>query len=108
MVRGDVLCFNPQGKLIYRLTNIGQNPNTVVFSDKDTQSGNDDPDTPQAAAFANKVLEYRPTPTQFMNTTATAYKEGFTYQQVLEYATELLSDRNVCLLSLGAFGDTSQ
>lgn len=39
-----------------------------------------------------------------MNTTATAYKEGFTYQQVLEYATELLSDRNVCLLSLGAFG----
>ena len=60
LVRGDVLCFNPQGKLIYRLTNIGQNPNTVVFSDKDTQSGNDDPDTPQAAAFANKVLEYRP------------------------------------------------
>lgn len=104
LVRGDVLCFNPQGKLIYRLTNIGQNPNTVVFSDKDTQSGNDDPDTPQAAAFANKVLEYRPAPTQFMNTTATAYKEGFTYQQVLEYATELLSDRNVCLLSLGAFG----
>lgn len=63
LVRGDVLCFNPQGKLIYRLTNIGQNPNTVVFSDKDTQSGNDDPDTPQAAAFANKVLEYRPAPT---------------------------------------------
>lgn len=105
LVRGDVLCFNPQGKLIYRLANIGQNPNTVVFSDKCSLansggSGND----PRAAAFANKVLEYRPAPSQFMNTSATAYKEGFTYRQVLEYATEKLLDRNLCLLSLGAFG----
>lgn len=105
LVRGDVLCFNPQGKLIYRLANIGQNPNTVVFSDKCSlaNSGGSEND-PRAAAFANKVLEYRPAPSQFMNTNATAYKEGFTYQQVLEYATEKLLDRNLCLLSLGAFG----
>lgn len=102
LVRGDVLCFNPQGKLIYRLTNIGQNPNTVVFSDKDTQSGNDDPDTPQAAAFANKVLEYRPAPTQFMNTDLTAYKEGYTANEVLKYATECIQKRYS--LTLGGFG----
>ncbi len=36
LVSGDVLCFNPQGKLIYRLAEIGQNPNTVVFSDKES------------------------------------------------------------------------
>ena len=88
LVRGDVLCFNPQGRLIYRLTRISDEIPIQWFSPtKIRQSGNDDPDTPQAAAFANKVLEYRPAPTQFMNTTATAYKEGFTYQQVLEYAT---------------------
>ena len=102
LVRGDVLCFNPQGKLIYRLANIGQNPNTVVFSDKDSQSGSDDPDTPQSAAFANKVLEYRPAPTQFMNTNLTAYKEGYTANEVLKYATECIQKRYS--LTLGGFG----
>ncbi len=101
-VSGDVLCFNPQGKLIYRLSEIGQNPNTVVFSDKDTQSGGSDPATPQAAAFADKVLEYCPAPTQFMNTAFTAYKDGYTLDEVLRYATECIQKQST--LTLGGFG----
>lgn len=105
LVRGDVLCFNPQGKLLYRLASIGQNPNTIVFSDKSSHNNSGGSgDDPRAAAFANKVWEYHPAPSQFMNTSTTAYKDGFTYQQVLEYATEKLLDRNLCLISLGAFG----
>ena len=103
--RGDVLCFTPQGKLQFSIRKIGQNPNTVVFTDKYTENEEEEPsDDPQISAFANKVLEYNPAPSQYMNTTRTAYKTGFSYQQVLEYATELLQDRNICLLTLGAFG----
>ena len=102
-VRGDVLCFNPQGELQYRLQGVGQNPNAVAFSDKSSQSsGGGSTEDPRAAAFANKVLEYRPAPSQYMNTSTTAYKEGFTYEQVLEYATQRIQDR--LLLSLGGFG----
>lgn len=103
--RGDMLCFTPQGKLQFSIRKIGQNPNTVVFTDKYTENEEEEPsDDPQISAFANKVLEYNPAPSQYMNTTRTAYKTGFSYQQVLEYATELLQDRNICLLTLGAFG----
>lgn len=104
LVRGDVLCFNPQGKLMYRLASIGQNPNTVVFSDKSSQNNSGGSgDDPRAAAYANKVWEYRPAPSQFMNTATTAYKEGFTTAaQVLQYATERIRERYT--VSLGGFG----
>ena len=102
-MRGDVLCFNPQGELQYRLQGVGQNPNAVAFSDKSSQSsGGGSTEDPRAAAFANEVLEYRPAPSQYMNTSTTAYKEGFTYEQVLEYATQRIQDR--LMLSLGGFG----
>jgi YVTN family beta-propeller protein len=29
-LKGDLLCFNPQGKLLYKITDIGLNPNTVL------------------------------------------------------------------------------
>lgn len=105
-VKGDVLCFNPQGQLQFRLNNVGINPNAIVFSDRASQSDIDD--TPQdpnePSAFANRVLEYRPAPGQFMNTPTMAYKEGFTAGQVLEYANEYI--RKQYLLSLGGFGGT--
>lgn len=103
-VKGDVLCFSPQGELQYRLNNIGMNPNTIVFSDRSSQSTVDptppDPNAPNE--YANKVLEYLPAPGQYMNTTTTAYKENFTAQDVLNYATERL--KNQYLISLGGFG----
>ncbi len=103
-VKGDVLCFSPQGKLQYRINNIGMNPNTIIFSDKSSQSmidpDTDDKDSPNA--FANRVVEYRPAPGQYMNTTTTAYKEGFNATDVLNYATQRIKDKY--LISLGAFG----
>lgn len=102
-VKGDVLCFNMQGQLQFRLKDVGMNPNTVVFSDQASQSNIDEPDDPnQSSAFANKVLEYLPAPGQFMNTSASAYREGYTSEQVLSYATEQIKKRS--LLSLGGFG----
>ena len=103
-VKGDVLCFNPQGQLQYRINNIGMNPNTLVFSDRSSQSQLDptpeDIDAPNA--FANKVLEYYPAPGQYMNTTTMAYKNGFNYEDVLEYASERI--KNKYIISLGGFG----
>jgi len=103
-VKGDVLCFNPQGQLQFRINNVGLNPNTLVFSDRLSQSNIDDevedPNAPNA--FATKVLEYVPAPCQFMNTTTTAYRDGFNYNQVLELATEQIKKRS--LITLGAYG----
>ena len=105
-VKGDVLCFNQQGQLQYRLNDIGLNPNTVVFSDKASQNeAGDTPENPNApSAFANKVFEYIPAPGQFINTTTSAYEDGFSAGQVLERATEKLKKKSV--ISLGGFGGT--
>ncbi|KAA6349348.1 hypothetical protein EZS27_003259 [termite gut metagenome] len=101
-VTGDVLCFNPQGKLQFRLNDVGINPNAVVFSNKISQSeaNTGEPDVP--SAFAGKVWEYIPAPGQFINTVTSAYKEGFTAGQVLVYADEQIKKRS--LLTLGGFG----
>jgi YVTN family beta-propeller protein len=37
-VKGDVLCFNKQGFLQFRIDNVGINPNTIVFSNKASRS----------------------------------------------------------------------
>ena len=104
-VKGDVLCFSPQGQLIFKLPNVGINSNTVLFRNKASQGNPDEnPADPEAGAFANKVLEYNPAPSQYMNTSYTAYEEGFTDVQVLARATELLQDRTTCLFTLGGFG----
>ncbi len=104
VVKGDVLCFNPQGELQYRLNGVGMNPRTLAFSDQRSQSNIDDEpvndNTP--SAFANKVWEYVPAPGQFINTPTSAYKEGYTAQQVTDYATERIREKS--LLSLGGFG----
>lgn len=102
-IQGDLLCFNQQGQLQYTLQKIGQNPNTVVFSDRRSQNdGGGSTEDPNALAFANKVLEYHPAPSQYINTSISAYKEGFSATQVLDYATERLKARS--MLSLGGFG----
>ena len=103
-VKGDILCFDQQGHLQYRLNEIGLNPNTVVFSDKASQNETGDtPEEPNApTAFANRVLEYTPAPGQFINTSTSAYKEGFTAEEVLNRATEMIQTKSI--ISLGGFG----
>lgn len=102
-VKGDVLCFSPQGQLQFRIANVGLNPNTIVFSDKASSNNEtNDTDDTDAVAFASKVWEYVPAPGQYINTPTTAYKEGFTADQVLAYATQRIKEKS--LLSLGGFG----
>lgn len=63
-ITGDVLCFNTNGQLLFRLNRIGLNPNSVIFSQKastgDSDGEESDPNAP--SAFANKVLDYNPLP----------------------------------------------
>ena len=103
-VKGDVLCFDQQGQLVYRLNEIGLNPNAIAFSNRASQSNVDDtPENPNAPnAFANKVWDYVPAPGQFVNTTTSAYKDGFIKEQVLEYATQQVKNKSI--LTLGGFG----
>ena len=105
-ITGDVLCFNTNGQLLFRLNRIGLNPNSVIFSQKastgDSDGEESDPNAP--SAFANKVLDYNPAPSQYMNTVTTAYKENYTAEEVRKYAEEQLKDTDLCLISLGAYG----
>ena len=105
-ITGDVLCFNTNGRLLFRLNRIGLNPNSVIFSQKastgDSDGEESDPNAP--SAFANKVLDYNPAPSQYMNTVTTAYKENYTAEEVRKYAEEQLKDTDLCLISLGAYG----
>lgn len=105
-ITGDVLCFNQNGQLLFRLNRVGLNPNTVIFSNKASSgSGDGDETDPNApSAFANKVLEYKPAPCQFMNTSTTAYKENYSAEEVRKYAEELLRNPDLCLISLGSYG----
>ena len=105
-IYGDLLCFNQQGQLQFRLNNIGLNPNTIVFSDKASQSDIDDntEETENSLAFANKVWEYKPAPGQFINTSTSAYKDGYTYEDVLKEATRRIQQKSI--ISLGGFGGT--
>lgn len=85
------------------LNNIGLNPNTIVFSDKASRSDIDDTgETENSLAFANKVWEYRPAPGQFINTTTSAYKNGFTYDDILKEATRKIRQKSI--ITLGGFG----
>ena len=105
-ITGDVLSFNTNGQLLFRLNRIGLNPNNVIFSQKastgDSDGEESDPNAP--SAFANKVLDYNPAPSQYMNTVTTAYKENYTAEEVRKYAEEQLKDTDLCLISLGAYG----
>lgn len=107
-VTGDVLCFNQNGQLQFRLNRIGLNPNTVVFSNRasstDTEEEEEQPSPDAPSAYANKVLAYCPAPGQFMNTSTTAYEKGFSAEDVRRKAEEKLKDPYLCLLSLGGFG----
>lgn len=100
--KGDLLCFNPQGMLQFRIKNIGLNPNTILFTDKETASGGTLAEIPFDYANADTVFEYCPAPCQYMNTSTTAYRDGYTMKDILKDATASL--KNNMALTLGAFG----
>lgn len=102
MTSGDLLCFNPQGVLQFRIKNIGLNPNTILFTDKVTAGTDGSSSNGFDYAYADTVFEYCPAPCQYMNTFTTAYKEGYTMANILRDATA--SIKNGSTLTLGAFG----
>lgn len=59
----------------------------------------------EVSPYITRVLEYKPAPGQFVNTTTTAYKTGYTAEQVRAYAETLLTQRPKSgLVSLGSYG----
>lgn len=100
--KGDLLCFNAQGILLFRIKNIGLNPNTILFSNKETADADESGTTSFNEAYADTVFEYCPAPCQYMNTQTTAYQDGYTTADILKSATSIL--KNNMTLSLGAFG----
>lgn len=99
---GDIYCFDQQGRQLYKLSDVGLNPNTILFSDTPIKLDTDDIPEPDHRIFASKVLEYCPAPGQFINTETSAYKEGYNENQVLALANEKIKKRS--LFSLGAYG----
>ena len=108
-VDGDLYCFSPEGEMQFCLTSVGLNPNTVLFRDVDSsgQPSDDDEEEEEeeetVSAFATNVLDYQPAPTQYMNTTTTAWQDGFTTkEEAMAYASERLTEQTY--VSLGAYG----
>ena len=103
-VKGDVLCFSPQGQLTFKLPNVGINSNTVLFRNKPSQGNPDEnPADPEAGAFANKVLEYNPAPASIYEYIHHGIRRGIhRYSSVgtrHRTAAEKLTDPYLCLLS---------
>lgn len=99
---GDLLCFSPQGVLQSRIKDIGLNPNTILFTDMTTANGSNDVIESFDYAYADTVLDYKPAPSQFMNTAVTAYQTGYSQEDVNNLATTIIKRKST--LSLGAFG----
>lgn len=103
-VWGDVLCFSADGRLKFRLNDVGLNPNKVVLAQLSEIAS----DTAQTSGspYINRVWEYMPAPGQFVNTETSAYETGFTADDVLAQANARLlqSPAKGALLSLGAWG----
>lgn len=63
---GSLLCFSPDGHLLYRVPGIGINPNTVAFCDKNVTLTQYQGEV-QTTGDVDKVFEYMPAPGQFVN-----------------------------------------
>lgn len=56
-------------------------------------------------AGMTRVYDYQPAPGQFINTTTSAYQDGFTKEEVINYAQEALTKKpGQGMVTLGAFG----
>ncbi len=101
---GDVLCFDAEGRLKFRLNDVGLNPSKVLRAQLSAVSA--DSAQTSGSPYINRVWEYLPAPGQFINTATSAYATGFTADDVLEQANALLVQppSRGALLSLGAWG----
>jgi len=97
---GSLLCFSPEGRLLYRVQGIGINPNTVTFCDADvtlTQYQGE----PEAIGDIDRVFEYMPAPGQFVNLLP-MYEPGDDARSMASKCLSALQTGN--MITLGAFG----
>lgn len=97
---GSLLCFSPDGHLLYRVHGIGINPNTVAFCDLNVkltpyQGGH------QTIGDIDKVFEYMPAPGQFVNLLPT-YEQGDNAASMAQKCLNALQSGNT--ITLGGFG----
>lgn len=97
---GSLLCFASDGHLIYRVQNIGINPNGIVLCDipvtlaryKENSPKNED---------VNRVFEYMPAPGQFVGELP-KYQTGYNALDMADKCLEQLQQGG--LITLGGFG----
>lgn len=97
---GSLLCFSPDGRLLYRVPGIGINPNTVAFCDTQvtlTQYQGE----PEIIGDIDRVFEYMPAPGQFVNLLP-QYKPGDNAQTMADKCLSTLQSGGI--VTLGAFG----
>ncbi len=63
---GSLLCFSPDGRLLYRIKGIGINPNSISLCDFKVRPASAQQEE-QLKGHVSKVFEYRPAPGQFVN-----------------------------------------
>lgn len=97
---GSLLCFSPEGRLLYRIQGIGINPNTVVFCDNKVKLEKYQGE-PEPIGDIDRVFEYMPAPGQFVNLLP-RYEEGDNAQTMAAKCLKELQTGN--LVTLGGFG----
>lgn len=97
---GSLFCFSPEGRLLYKVTNIGINPNTITFCDNKVTlrryAGK-----PEPKGHVDRVFEYMPAPGQFVNLMP-QYEEGDDAQTMAQKCLEAFQSGE--MITLGAFG----
>ena len=97
---GSLLCFSPDGHLLYRVPGIGINPNTIQFCDINVRttrySG-----PPEIKGDIDRVFEYKPAPGQFVNLLP-QYEQGDDAAIMADKCLKALQSGG--MVTLGAFG----
>ena len=97
---GSLCCFAPDGHLLYRIRNIGINPNTVVFCDVPVTL-NEYQGEVQNQSDIDSICEYMPAPGQFVGEMP-KYEEGDDSLSMANKCLELLQKGE--MITLGGFG----
>ena len=97
---GALLCFSPDGHLLYRVQGIGINPNTIAFCDENV-SLTQYQGKPKVIGDIDRVFEYMPAPGQFVNLLP-QYEQGD--DSIIMAAKCLSALQSGGMITLGGFG----
>lgn len=97
---GSLLCFSPEGRLLYQVQGIGINPNTIQFCDISVKTVQYSAQ-PEIKGDIDRVFEYMPAPGQFVNLLP-QYDQGDDAQSMALKCLHALQTGG--MVTLGAFG----